>query len=560
LFHDNSGGNHSQNLTQGTMSAARRPEEIQPNQPAGKEEAEDFVSLGDAMEAAGRDKRKYPRYSAPLTIEINGHAYPALDWSLSGFRIGEVRNLALAGEKVRTTVSVRISDFEFRFETLAELLRIYPEKREAAFTFRGLSPEEVRALGFISSAHLSGKLKNVDGVLRNVSAGTSSATSEEEVDHALQIGQRKILVRRGVFALLAVVALLSARASVLAMTSVSSVAAWVDTQLIEISAPEPSVIKDILADEGAQVKPGDAIATLSNRPLEAELADAEANKRVMEVRLEGLQAIFDGRSGMLQSESAQAVRALQTAQARRDELQESLSAAMAEVEKLRSVSTPGLVPLSVRTNAEQAVAEITERIGQAERDVEDARSRLSAARSGYFVGDARATGYEPATLQVSIREVEQEVAAAEVRIEGLRSRLDELSVVSPCNCRVSEVILLPGERVTAQEPLMRLEAMGETRMVSAFVKHADARRLKVGQRVSVRLADGRRDQNATITDISTTIQLSSENKLYSRDLNPERYAQLSIRLSEEYADAPGAAVETTIHRPMLRWLADIFRL
>ena len=78
------------------MSAEKRPEDAQPNKPAGKAEAGDFVSLGDAMEAAGRDKRKYPRYSAPLTIEINGHAYPALDWSLSGFRIGEVRQLALA--------------------------------------------------------------------------------------------------------------------------------------------------------------------------------------------------------------------------------------------------------------------------------------------------------------------------------------------------------------------------------------------------------------------------------------------------------------------------------
>ncbi|MCA8892752.1 HlyD family secretion protein [Hyphomonas sp.] len=541
------------------MSAERQSEDTQTNQSDGKDEVADFVSLGDAMEAAGRDKRKFPRYSAPLTIEINGHAYPALDWSLSGFRIGEVRELALAGEKIRTTVSIQISDFEFRFDTISELLRIYPEKREAAFTFTGLSPEEVRALGFISSAHLSGKLKSVDGMLRNVSAGTPSATSEEEIDHALQIGRRKVLVRRGVFALLALLALLSARASILAMTGISSVAAWVDTQLIEISAPEPSVVKEILADEGARVKPGDAIASLSNRALEAELADAEADKRVMEVRLEGLQAILAGRSGMLQTESAQAVRALQQAQGRRDELRESLAAAMAEAEKLRAVSTPGLVPLSVRTNAEQAVAEITERIGQAERDVEDARSRLSAARSGFFVGDARATGYEPATLQVTIREAEQEIAAAKVRIDGLRSRLDELSVVSPCNCRVSEIILLPGERVTAQEPLMRLEAIGETRMVSAFVKHADAKRLKVGQRVSVRLADGRRDRNATITDISATIQLSSENKLYNRDLNPERYAQLGIQLSEEYADAPGAAVETNIHRPLLRWLADIFR-
>ena len=83
--------------------------------------------------------------------------------------------------------------------------------------------------------------------------------------------------------------------------------------------------------------------------------------------------------------------------------------------------------------------------------------------------------------------------------------------------------------------------------------------LQIGRRVCVRLADGRRVRNATIADISATIQLSSENKLFSQDPTPERYAQPGIRLSEEFADAPGAAVETTTYRPLLRWLADIFR-
>ena len=541
------------------MMHQEKSEDIRPEpQIPATEGGNDFVSLEDAMPPSGRDKRKYARYSAPLTIEINGHSYPALDWSLSGFRIGEVRNLGLAGEKVKANILVQISDFEFRFETVAELLRIDPSKREAAFTFVGLTPEEIRALGFISSAHLSGKLKSVDGLLRNVSAGTT-ATTEEEVDRALEIGRRKTFVRRGVFAGLAVIALLSARAAILSMTSVSSAAAWVDTRLVEISAPEPGAVKTITAAEGAVLQPGDPVATLSNRPLEAELANAEAEKRILEARHDGLQAILAGRSDLLQTEAAQAGRALRQAEARRNELEQSLAAARAETEKLRTLATPGLVSLSARTDAEKAVSEIAERVGQAERDVEDARARLAAARSGYFVGDTRATGYEPATLQLSLRELEEEIAAAEVKIAGLKSRVDELTITSPCDCRVSETLLMPGERATAQTPIVRLEAISDTKTVSAFVKHADARRLKIGQQVSVRLADGRRDRHAVIADISTTIQLTNEDRLYSRDLNPERYAQLNIQLSEAYADAPGTAVETTIHWPILRWLAEIFQ-
>lgn len=531
----------------------------EPEKPASEDAVDAVLQEEEIAGQGGRDKRRYPRYSAPLTIEINGNAYPALDWSLSGFRIGEVRDLGLAGEKVTAKIVVFISEFEFRFEAVAELVRLDPAKREAAFSFRGLSPEEIRALGFISSAYLSGRLKNVDGLLRNVSA-SSSSTSEEEVDRAIQLGRRKVWVRRGVFAALAVVAILSARAAILTMTSVSSAAAWVDVRMVEMSTPEPAVVQEIFAVEGTSLQPGDAIARLSNRQLEAELANAQADKRVLEARLDGLRGILEGRSTMLQAEAVQARQARQLAESRRAEVLQSLEAARAHAARLREQSVPGIVSLGDRARAEQAVAEIAERLSLAERAVDDAEARMAAATSGFFVGDARSTGFEPATLRLEIAEIEEQIGAASVNIAGLTSRLSELSLVSPCNCEVNEVLLLPGERTATHQPVLRLVAVGDTQTVSAFVKHADARRLKIGQRTVVHLADGRRDSKAVITDISTTIRLSSEERLFSRDLNPERYAQLTIQLSDEYSDAPGAAVETTIHWPFLRWLANMFQL
>lgn len=517
----------------------------------------------DAAPKSGRDKRTFPRYSAPLDIEINGHTYPALDWSLSGFRIGEVRSLGLAGEKVKAKIAVHISEFEFKFEAMAELLRLDPEKREAAFSFIGLSTEQIRALGFISAAHLSGRLKSVDGLLRNVSSGSSSGstkTSDEEIDRVVHLEHRKVLVRRGVFALLAVVALLSARAAILTITNVSSVAAWVDVHKIDVSAPEPAIVQNIVATDGMSLKVGAPIATLSNRPLEIELANAEAEKRVLEARLDGLRTILGGRSDMLHTEEALATQAYQQAKVRREETQQSLEAVRSHAEKLTELAARGIVSLTDQAKAEQAVAEVTERAALADRAVDDAKARLASARSGFFVGDSRSTGYEPAALSLSVRELEEQIDAASVNITGLKSRLSELSMTSPCNCMVSEILLLPGERTVAQQPVMRLEPTDQARTVSAFVKHSDARRLQIGQRATVLLADGRRDRNAVITDIKTNTQLASEDKLFSRDLNPERYAQLSIRLSDEYADAPGTAVETTIHWPFLRWLANIFQV
>lgn len=501
-----------------------------------------------------RDKRRHPRFTAPLTVQINGHEYEALDWSLSGFRIGDVKVLGLAGERVHVHVILKISDFDFKFDTTAEMVRLNPTTREAGFAFTGLTSQQVRALAFVSNAFLSGRLKSVDGLLRNVSAASES-NDEDATETVRQIERRRVWVRNAVFALLIIIAVLSARAAILSLTTVESAASWVDARQVELRAPGAASIERVSVAAGSVLQPGQDIAQLRNRELELELTRTQSDLDYLIARRDVLADVREGRGTVLQQERETARLAGIRARERRDEAAQSLAAAKALADRLRALPVPGETTYEERARAEQAVAEIAERLALAETAVEAANAARRSAATGFFVGDARATGFEPASLDVEIVSIDQQIAAKRAELEQLTEQKDAFRLTSPCHCEVQEVLLVAGERARAEEAVIILSELESRSRVVAFIKHESADKLRVNQQVTVRLADGRRDTKARITHVRTVVGRDHTEQLLARDLNPERYAQVEIVLSEGFSNAPASPVSMRVYSPFWRWLA-----
>ena len=53
----------------------------------------------------------------------------------------------------------------------------------------------------------------------------------------------------------------------------------IEAKLVDIAAKEPLRVKEILVDEGALVKPGEVLVRMDTATLEAQLAEAEAERR-----------------------------------------------------------------------------------------------------------------------------------------------------------------------------------------------------------------------------------------------------------------------------------------
>ena len=163
--------------------AARNQNERAESSVEGSEMPADTAVREDNAESDaedGRLKRKFARYAAPLVVVINNHCYNALDWSLGGFRIGEARDLGLAGERVKATILIKFEGFAMSFAAMSELVRLDPATREAAFRFTDLTSEQTRFLSHFSSAFLAGRMQSIDGVLRHTRPASDGQSDEGE--------------------------------------------------------------------------------------------------------------------------------------------------------------------------------------------------------------------------------------------------------------------------------------------------------------------------------------------------------------------------------------------
>lgn len=515
-----------------------RPPSDAASDPAGEESAEYWQS-----------KRRHPRYTLPLNIEINGVRYEVEEWSLGGFSVNAIQNLGLAGDRADVRVIIEIEGFDLSFRTKAEVVRLDTQTRSAAFRFCDLDDSHVGTLSRISSAMLSGRISNVDGMLRYVDAQAGKATPDAEA----RIDRWAAWRRRAALAAGILLCVVAARAALLQTLSVHAVAAWPANPAITLTAPSSARVAQASVEEGQSVLVGDPLIVLEDRALQADLAFAEAEQARLSQRLEGLDAMLTGRRSMLATEREAAEAVLARTQARRDVAERAMRAARDFHQARVDLHARGIVPLGDVVDAERARLETENTLAEAERDHDQALSRRNAAQAGVFYGNGRTTGLDPAALELEIGEVQQLLSLQDVRIEGLRRQQADNRLTSPCDCVVEDIAVQPGETLAVSDPVILLRPQAGAGEIVAFLRHDNARRLEIGQRATVRLANGRTDTEARIAGIGS-VRHANGQALLARNLNPERFTELRIVLSDPYRDAPLDGADVVIVNDAVGWL------
>jgi HlyD family secretion protein len=195
----------------------------------------------------------------------------------------------------------------------------------------------------------------------------------------------------------------------------------IEGKLVDISSKEPLRVKEILADEGALVKPGQVVVKMDTSTIEAELAEARANV---------------------------------------DAAQEKLAAAEASIVKQKSeIKLAEIETSRARRLVEQGAG------SQRELDVRSTRVQTTRAQ----LGEAEAA------LATSKQQVEAAKAAAETVV----TRIADATLRSPVTGRVLYRLAEPGEVLAAGGKALTLVNLEDVYM-EIFLPSEMAGRLKVG--------------------------------------------------------------------------------
>jgi HlyD family secretion protein len=239
----------------------------------------------------------------------------------------------------------------------------------------------------------------------------------------------------------------------------------------------------LLVEEGIQVKKGDVLGYLeSHAERQADLDAVTAQLAEAQRRLEAESAYADTqiREARVGVRSAGEINPLevQAQQAKVRLLETEVAAAQKDLERMRGVSSPGVIPEQKLDQQIQLVCHLTQELKAARAEL----ARSQAAESIQLEqARARLAGAEAALRRVKASSQIESLRMAQAQA---RARLDRTVLRAPRDGRVLVVHCRPGERVD-QKPILQLGDTGVMYAV-AEVYETDLQLVKPGQKARVR--------------------------------------------------------------------------
>ncbi|MBK1696160.1 HlyD family efflux transporter periplasmic adaptor subunit [Rhodovibrio salinarum] len=244
----------------------------------GKERAEPMLAT-DRLRTERRDQRKHVRVELPFEAQIDGKTYVGRDVSLNGFGIDKALSFH-EGDNVHAELIFKFKGFTVNLPVTAKASGTGTTGR-TGFEITSIEDDELEVLRKLITAHLSGTLVSIDGLL--VSTDGQVARKAKKTGHAHSAKNRKrgsglgTLVRWGAVASVAVALLLLAGTSFYErLFVVDSPFAATTAPRVDMRASGSGRFKDMGIVPGDRVKADEKIGRIINDELVSELAIAQA--------------------------------------------------------------------------------------------------------------------------------------------------------------------------------------------------------------------------------------------------------------------------------------------
>ncbi len=232
---------------------------------------------------------------------------------------------------------------------------------------------------------------------------------------------------------------------------------------VEVKSKASGLIKEILVEEGDQVKAGQVLVELDKELLAAQVREAEANRMAVAARLEEAEAAAESAASMKKKLELDLKNAA-----------DNLAFVERQVERFRSMYRENLVSRSD--------------MDKAERDLQDARLKVEALKSELMMQQATIEGARKAVARARA-----ELVQAEANLDRARENLRFATITSPITGTVLKRHVEVGDAVSSilqlgseATLLLTLGDMSEL-FVEGRVDESDIGRVFVGQQARVKV-------------------------------------------------------------------------
>jgi multidrug resistance efflux pump len=459
--------------------------------------------------------RKAMRVAIPLFVEVGGKTWPARDWSTTGVGLADLDPPPQQGDVLPAKLS-----FPMLESTLLIPVQLaYRSSHEGVhgFEFQDLSPRNRRILRHYIELSLDGKLGDVEDI---VAVAALPAAADDRVQAPLALGspaplqqQRGSRIGRIAGSVLAGLLVLGAAGGILYynLTYQLEGTGLVSGSIARVTANHDGQVGRLLVATGAKVEPGTPLFAVENPSLRNEIDALEqhvAQLAAQEGRLAGARRRAE--AGLLQS------------------LRSDYAARRQELENARKLYASGAIT---------------------QRDLMMVANQAQDLRVDYLRQVAEgATRTQTLDNSDGLQRLRLELAAKKVLLAREQA---ERIVRAPVRGKVYHVDRQPGEFVSAQDPVVLLEA-DVTPSVLLRVPNDDAVKLKIGMPAQVYVPFEDRKYVARVAAVGLAATTASAAVLNQEADQNETLVKLDFQ-DEKVRLPANARVNVWIRNPALPW-------
>ena len=354
-------------------------------------------------------------------------------------------------------------------------------------------------------------------------------------------------------------------------STVVSVDAVVNGNLVDLKAPEEGTLTTVNAQRGEPIMAGKLLFALRNdrvnqlplQEIKSRISQYRADLQRAEDRRDRLMSLMTvanvdntAQGGLEQSEVSQRIRQVE---AQIDGTQSKVSLAQVQINRLTPLVTEGAVPKASLDVPTAELAQHIQAIRALEAQISELRVNESAAQQGLSLSKTR-SNYDPRIrvqeLQIQIAEVRSEVASFQRRVQDSEKEMtqaqadlkkrEEVSVNAPIGGVLWKLTSQEGKFVQRGEVLAQV-ADCQNRWVDALVDEGTVKDLTLGMAANVQLTGT--PENAVITGKIQTIRSGVGRLAAGEDVvapitpNLPRYSQVRVLLD------PATNVTHSTHQP-----------
>ncbi len=436
------------------------------------------------------DQRRHHRVSAPLYVEVAGHALRASNWSLGGLKLDSYPDpLPAVGEEFTVNVTLPFQGFDVSFEAKADVLRLVEEEHTFALRFIEIGERELELMQHFIEELVRGSMVDVEDTIQRIDVPVTPASLEPDAKKVIKEAPiRRWPVKSIVMSAFYITfgLLVFTYAGVLAYTNFFRM----EVQTAVISAPVETVKAH--ADgyigwkqfrPGDNVRAGDVIIQLYDNSLEREIELADIAVKERKAKLAYLKRRHAAELERLKGYATVEIKNVRQTKIELEALKERLVLGQKNVGRLKTLYEKGYATQLALDQALDEVIKLRKEI--ADRDVElSSRIELADQNFGKRLYTGRDVVGDAQSLEAEVHLAEHEINLALQRQNSYLNHRDRYAVRSPFDGTILDLPRLDKGNVRRGDVIAIVEQR-RNRHVTAYLNQDEVMHVGIGDEVTL---------------------------------------------------------------------------